>query len=200
MTKPLKNVIAAIDFDDTTDAVWDMALGLDLEAATLHVCHVSSSKDAEVRKDPEHTSKELEAAHARIQEIVRAKLGTPDNPLCKQVEIHVAIGSAPEQIVQLATDVSADLIVLGTREKKGLTRLFLGSVSTAVFREAPCSVLVARVADYGGLEKAPEIEPALTAGQGTMKTTRPVMRYRSQPFATYNANLFPTGIPRKQVY
>ncbi len=102
-------------------------------------------------------------------------------------------------IVQLATDVSADLIVLGTREKKGLTRLFLGSVSTVV-REAPCSVLVARVADYGGLEKAQEIEPALTAGQGTMKTTRPVMRHRSQPFATYNANLFPTGIPRKQVY
>lgn len=200
MMKPLKNVIAAIELDDTADAVWDAALGLDLGGdATLHVCHVAISKEADLRKHIGEVSKEIETAHGRIQEFLAKKLGTEAHPLCSRMEVHIVAGPAPEQIIQLAVDVSAELIVLGTRERKGLARLFLGSVSTEVFRKAPCSVLVARHADYTGLEKAPEIEPALAEGAPSMMPVKP-FRYRSRPFSTYSANLFPTGIPRKQVY
>lgn len=199
MTKPLKNVIAAIELDETADAVWDAALGLDLGAdATLHICHVAISSEADLRKQLDEVSKELEAAHGRVQDFLAKKLGSADHPLCSRVEIHIVAGPAAEQLVQLAIDVSADLIVLGTREKKGLARLLLGSVSTEVFRTAPCSVLVARHADYEGLEKTPDVQPPLAEGQAAMLPVRP-FRHRSRPFSNYNANLFPTGISRKQV-
>jgi hypothetical protein len=75
----------------------------------------------------------------------------------------------------------------------------LGSVSSEVFRRAPCSVLVSRAADYTGQEKSPSIAPPLGPGEAAMIRSPGVVRYRSTPFSTYNASLFPTGIPRKQV-
>jgi len=42
----------------------------------------------------------------------------------------------------LATHLGADLIVMGTRNKKGLERLLLGSVAEGTVRNARCPVLV----------------------------------------------------------
>ena len=42
---------------------------------------------------------------------------------------------------------SPDLVVLGARGTGGIRGLVVGSVTTAVVRHAPCSVLVARAAD-----------------------------------------------------
>lgn len=44
----------------------------------------------------------------------------------------------------LASDVEADLIVLGTHGLAGIERLLLGSVAERVIRHAPCSVMVVR--------------------------------------------------------
>lgn len=196
MSKPLKNVIAAIELDETADAVWDAALGLELEAdATLHICHVAITKDADFRRHLDEVAKVIEKAHGQVQELLAKKLGTAENPLCSRVEVHIVAGEAAEQIIQLAVDVEADLIVLGTRERKGLARLFLGSVSTEVFRAAPCSALVARHADYTGLAKSPDVQAPLAEGAAAMVRSQSV-RYRSRAFTSYNASLFPTGLPR----
>lgn len=54
-------------------------------------------------------------------------------------------GVSPEEIIiDLAGKGKFDLIVTGTRGKKGARRLLLGSVASSVAAEAPCSVLVAR--------------------------------------------------------
>ncbi|WGV16237.1 universal stress protein [Fuscovulum ytuae] len=47
-------------------------------------------------------------------------------------------------IVQLAEDAGFDCIVMGTGDKRGLSRLVLGSVAADVSGRAPCSVMVAR--------------------------------------------------------
>lgn len=52
-----------------------------------------------------------------------------------------AVEAAPA-ICSYAFDQDVDLIVMATAAKKGLTRLFLGSVTEQVVRSAPCSVLV----------------------------------------------------------
>jgi nucleotide-binding universal stress UspA family protein len=49
------------------------------------------------------------------------------------------------KIVDVASKWNADLIVLGSHGRKGLERLLMGSVSDAVVRHAPCSVLVVRI-------------------------------------------------------
>jgi nucleotide-binding universal stress UspA family protein len=60
------------------------------------------------------------------------------------VEMETAAGNPAEMILKRARDWSADLIVIGTHGRSGLARLVLGSVSTEVTRDAPCSVRIAR--------------------------------------------------------
>ena len=51
-------------------------------------------------------------------------------------------GLPTEEIVELAEEHHADLIVVGTREAGFLERLFAGSVSQGVARRAHCDVLI----------------------------------------------------------
>lgn len=53
-------------------------------------------------------------------------------------------GTPAEEIVAVARERTADLVVIGTRGHTGLTRLILGSVARNVLHHAPCSVLVVR--------------------------------------------------------
>jgi nucleotide-binding universal stress UspA family protein len=48
------------------------------------------------------------------------------------------------QIVQVAEDIEAELIVMGSRGLGGITKALIGSVSDSVIRHAPCPVLVVR--------------------------------------------------------
>lgn len=62
------------------------------------------------------------------------------------------VGEPVAEIVDVAEQRGADLIVVGTREPGFLERLFTGSVSQGVTRQAHCDVLVVRgdSADEGG--------------------------------------------------
>ena len=60
-------------------------------------------------------------------------------------------GFADEAIVQAALESAADLILMGTHGRRGVGRLFLGSVATRVIATAPCPVLTVR-----GREAGPE--------------------------------------------
>ncbi|PSB08928.1 universal stress protein [Pleurocapsa sp. CCALA 161] len=53
-------------------------------------------------------------------------------------------GNPGREICQLASNWSADLILVGSRGLKGLKEIFLGSVSNYVTHNAPCSVLIVR--------------------------------------------------------
>jgi nucleotide-binding universal stress UspA family protein len=53
-------------------------------------------------------------------------------------------GSAKSILVDTAGKWPADLVVLGSHGRKGLSRFLLGSVSEGVSRHAPCSVLIVR--------------------------------------------------------
>jgi nucleotide-binding universal stress UspA family protein len=65
------------------------------------------------------------------------------------VQMETATGDAAEMILRRARQWPADLIVIGTHGRAGLKRLVLGSVSTAVTRNASCSVRIARSVDRG---------------------------------------------------
>jgi nucleotide-binding universal stress UspA family protein len=56
----------------------------------------------------------------------------------------VIAGRAARQIIARAKHWEADLIVLGTNERRGLSRLLFGSTSAAVANRAHCSVRVIR--------------------------------------------------------
>jgi nucleotide-binding universal stress UspA family protein len=53
-------------------------------------------------------------------------------------------GVPHQEIVALARDERADLIVIGTHGRGGINRALLGSVADRVVRLAPCPVLTVR--------------------------------------------------------
>ncbi len=57
---------------------------------------------------------------------------------------HLRMGSADLEIVGLAKELGADLIVMGCRGHRGIRRAIEGSISDGVIRHAPCPVLVVR--------------------------------------------------------
>src|SRR5215216_6603451 len=57
---------------------------------------------------------------------------------------HLRMGQVDLEIVSLAKELGAGLIVMGCRGHRGIRRVIEGSISAAVIRHAPCPVLVVR--------------------------------------------------------
>jgi nucleotide-binding universal stress UspA family protein len=57
-------------------------------------------------------------------------------------EVRVLHGDPGPAVCQLASELSARAIVVGSRGRGGLKRALLGSVSDHIVRNAPCSVIV----------------------------------------------------------
>src|ERR687890_35260 len=57
---------------------------------------------------------------------------------------HLRMGEVALEIVTLAKELRADLIVMGCRGHRGIRRAIEGSISDAVIRHAPCPVLLVR--------------------------------------------------------
>jgi nucleotide-binding universal stress UspA family protein len=75
---------------------------------------------------------------------------------------HLGMGAVDLEIVGLAKELEAGLIVMGCRGHRGIRRAIEGSVSDAVIRHAPCPVLVVR--SHEGAEATER--PALLRGGG----------------------------------
>ncbi len=77
----------------------------------------------------------------------------------RRVVAHFRRGSPAENVAQLAADLDADLVVVGSHGHRGLERFFLGSVAERVSRLARCPVWIVRPKDHSTEERVPQIEP-----------------------------------------
>jgi nucleotide-binding universal stress UspA family protein len=75
---------------------------------------------------------------------------------------HLRMGEVDLEIVALAKEIGAGLIVMGCRGHRGIRRALEGSISDGVIRRAPCPVLVVRSHERA---KAPK-RPVLLQGGG----------------------------------
>ena len=66
-----------------------------------------------------------------------------------EVKVHVSEGLPTDVICDFAEDLAADLIVMGTHGREGLSHFLLGSVAERIQRRAPCSVLTVREPSEG---------------------------------------------------
>ena len=58
--------------------------------------------------------------------------------------VHIRFGRAADVIVDLADEIEADVIVIGSHGRHGV-KLLLGSTANAVLHQASCDVLAVRV-------------------------------------------------------
>lgn len=89
-------------------------------------------------------------------------------PAVARTDGTVRVGSPAHEILAVAREWDADVVVLGTHARRGLPRFFLGSVAETVLRKAPCSALVippaaARVEEGGWMHDAAYAEMAAIA-------------------------------------
>ena len=59
-------------------------------------------------------------------------------------QAHLSMGKAGHEVVALAEEIGAGVIVMGSRGRGGIRRALMGSVSDSVVRHAHCPVLVVR--------------------------------------------------------
>lgn len=78
-----------------------------------------------------------------------------------RLAVHVRTEIATSEVAQLASDLDAELVVVGTHGRRGLQRFLLGSVAEAVVRQSPCPVLVVR--PKAPHAETPKIEPPCPA-------------------------------------
>jgi nucleotide-binding universal stress UspA family protein len=71
-------------------------------------------------------------------------------PLDKSVkfEHRLVMGVAADDIVRVADEEKAELIVIGTHGRTGLMRVLMGSVAESVMRYAKCPVLTVKQANH----------------------------------------------------
>ncbi|HEX6766046.1 MAG TPA: universal stress protein, partial [Polyangiaceae bacterium] len=81
----------------------------------------------------------------------------PDEPLPARIVGHLRFDSPAREIAELARDLEAHLVIVGTHGRHGLLRVMLGSVAEGVVRLSPCPVLVVRPRE---VPDVPRIEPA----------------------------------------
>ncbi len=62
-------------------------------------------------------------------------------------EHRLVLGSAADDIVRVAEEEKADLIVIGTHGRTGLMRVLMGSIAESVMRLAQCPVLTVKQAN-----------------------------------------------------
>lgn len=140
-------IVAALDHSDRDRSVLSAALSLALSApgSGLHLAHVVEPGPpgplplGTASRIPTTLSIVENAEHflaARAKEAA-AKLKRP-------AFAHLLEGSAWRELIQLGIDVGAGVLVVGTHDRHGLSRLVLGSVAQEIVRAAPFSVLVAR--------------------------------------------------------
>ena len=83
-----------------------------------------------------------EGAMGSLQEVADA-VEMPTKP-----EPHVVDGTTvAEGIREVAEEIRADLIVMGTHGRSGLAHVILGSVAERTLRHAPCAVLTVHTPD-----------------------------------------------------
>ena len=61
---------------------------------------------------------------------------------------HLVKGSHRDEIIRVATEIEADLVVVGGLPHSGITRLIVDSTADAITRQLDCSVLMVKSPDF----------------------------------------------------
>lgn len=137
--REIRTVLTPTDFSDTSEEAVAFAARLAARlGARLVVVHVVESPPPDAMPRPDLA----EAQERAGQELDRRayKLQLRDI----QVETRVVVGTPVDEIVAAAERERADVLVLGTHGRRGVSRAIVGSVAEHVLRVAPCPVVTVR--------------------------------------------------------
>jgi nucleotide-binding universal stress UspA family protein len=156
------SIVLGIDFTEASEAAIQMGLELSrrVEGDALHLVHVLPALDAKRGDHLARESERIEAAYTELRAYVLEhanKLGK--GTWTQDTVFHVRRGDPAEALHQVAIDVDAELVIVGTHQRKGLAKLVLGSVAERLVSMARLPVIVACAKNFEGLEKTETPDP-----------------------------------------
>jgi nucleotide-binding universal stress UspA family protein len=137
---PIRSVLYPTDFSECSNLVFRLACTLAQDyGARLVVAHIAEPPG------PIYSDGVVVPLADVDEEPLRAKLLqlVPRDPNVR-VEHRLAAGDAATEILRLAKETQADVIVMGTHGRTGLARVLMGSVAERVVRKAPCPVVTVK--------------------------------------------------------
>jgi nucleotide-binding universal stress UspA family protein len=145
----VRNILVPTDFSPTSDAAVRYATQMALTlGARLFLMHV-----------PGKTGEHFEANFplGRFETATRERLSsfvTTAELERLRPEYALRVGAPAEEIVRYAGACDADLIIMGTQGRCGISHALLGSVAEQVVRVAPCPVLLVRARKPAAVSQA----------------------------------------------
>ena len=150
-------VVLAIDGSEEASRAAEAAVELcEKTGSELHVVHVGEDfyLTAVTHLDmvaPTWVAQEYPESEANFEQIAREVLDAEVEKVEAAggtvAQAHLRMGAADAEIVDVAEEIEAGLVVLGSRGLGGVKRALMGSVSYSVVRHAHCPVLVVRRQD-----------------------------------------------------
>jgi len=167
MSQPEKpySIVVGVDYSPTSDLALEQAFELAAARprAEIHVVSVVNLYGTQAVLDGStepvgFVSMTLAEATAALQSYVEQRRASfPRSLESVVIRSHLRLDAPATEVAQLAADLEADLVVVGTHGRRGLARVLLGSVAESVVRLAPCPVFVVRPKALP--DQPPRIEP-----------------------------------------
>jgi nucleotide-binding universal stress UspA family protein len=119
----------------------DLAQRTDSE---LHVTTVGAGLPISATTSPARFEDVLREHRLQAEEVLEQQVKSIEESGGVVNKTHLGEGRAEEEIVEVAEELGAGLIVMGSRGHGRLRRALMGSVSDAVVRHAHCPVTIVR--------------------------------------------------------
>ncbi|MBA4105466.1 MAG: universal stress protein [Pirellula sp.] len=133
-------IVAPVDFSAESDH--SVATAIELAGNAAHVTAIHVTPPILIVEPV--VIYDTVSDEARRISLEAALLKRFSGPQYEEINVEVRIGDPGAEIVKVATDLKAGLIVMPSHGRTGLKHLLLGSVAERVVRTATCPVLVLR--------------------------------------------------------
>jgi nucleotide-binding universal stress UspA family protein len=145
----IKKIVVATDFSETADRAVDYALdfanqiGGDVTIVHAYEIPPMGFPDGALIATADLTDKVTKSAQAALETVVqRGKVR------CQSVRGMLRDGEPAKEICDVAEELDADLVVVGTHGRRGLAHVLLGSVAEEVVRRCEAPVLTIRASAH----------------------------------------------------
>lgn len=138
---PYRNIIVALDDSKYSEAALIEAAHLAKgQGGTVSVVHSVYVDSEGFSTSSQQLEERLEAGKKLCEKIT----GRYSSEFGIEIESIIRQGEPHEVIPEIVLEKKADLIAMGTHGRKGIKKLFMGSVTASLIVEAPCDVLIVK--------------------------------------------------------
>jgi nucleotide-binding universal stress UspA family protein len=145
----IKKIVVATDFSETADRAVDYAfdfaaqIGADVTVVHAYEIPPMGFPDGALIATADLTDKVTKSAQAALDTVVQR-----GKARCPNVRGMLRDGEPAKEICDVAEELDADLVVLGTHGRRGLAHVLLGSVAEEVVRKCEAPVLTIRASAH----------------------------------------------------